>query len=84
MIPQAIRSPGDCAGHGTRPAHNLPRIVSFCKAQQRSEFEVRAKLRQQGIEEGEAEQGDTEDTVCGEEGSVESLQSVSDKEEMLV
>ena len=45
---------------------------------------MRAKLLQQDIEEGEAEQGDAEDAVRGEEGSVESLQSVSDEEEMLV
>ena len=43
-----------------------------------------AKLQQESIEEGEAEEGNTEDTVCDEKGSVESLQSVSDEEEMLV
>ena len=41
-------------------------------------------LQEKDIEEGEAEEGNTEDTVCDEKGSVESLQSVSDEEEMLV
>ena len=42
------------------------------------------ELQQQDIEEGEAEQGDAEDAVCGEEGGVESLQSMPDEKEVLV